>query len=86
MSPYLARFLVVAGGGVIALLEPQTAHGGFLDGVWCAIVTATTVGYGDIAPTTLLSRRVAVVLMFTGIGLISTPAASITAHLLGHQD
>jgi voltage-gated potassium channel len=82
----LSAFLVVAGGGVIALLEPQTAHGGFLDGVWWAIVTATTVGYGDIAPTTLLGRTVAVVLMFTGIGLISTLAASITAHFLDQPD
>jgi voltage-gated potassium channel len=82
----LSVFLVVAGGGVIALLEPQTAHGGFLDGIWWAIVTATTVGYGDIAPTTLLGRTVAVVLMFTGIGLISTLAASVTAHFLGQQD
>jgi voltage-gated potassium channel len=82
----LSAFLIVAGGGAITLLEPQTAHGGFMDGVWWAIVTATTVGYGDIAPTTLPGRAVAIVLMFTGIGLISTLAASITAHFLGQQD
>lgn len=82
----LSAFIVLAGGGAIELLEPQTVHGGFFDGIWWAIVTATTVGYGDIAPTTWPARAVAIVLMFTGVGLISTLAASITTYFLGRQD
>jgi voltage-gated potassium channel len=82
----LSILIILAGGGGIALLEPETVHGGFWDGVWWAIVTASTVGYGDIAPTTLLGRSIAVVLMLTGVGLISTLAASITTHFLGQEE
>jgi voltage-gated potassium channel len=81
----LCVLIILAGGGGIALLEPETAHGGFLDGIWWAIVTASTVGYGDIAPVTFLGRAIAVVLMLTGVGLISTLAASITTYFLGQQ-
>ncbi len=42
--------------------------------------------YGDIAPTTLSGRAIAIVLMLTGIGLISTSAASITAYFIGQQE
>jgi voltage-gated potassium channel len=75
--------IIIAGGGALALLEPQTVKGGFLDGVWWAIVTASTVGYGDISPTTLYGRAIAIVMMLAGVGLISTLAASITAYFVG---
>lgn len=87
----LMRFL--RGGGLIYYLGLSAAlilvasviyayaeHTDFANGLWWAIVTATTVGYGDIAPHTLLGRSVAVVLMFTGIGLIGTLTSSITAY------
>ncbi|WP_225046827.1 ion channel [Lacticaseibacillus kribbianus] len=87
----LMRFL--RGGGLIYYLGLSAAlilvatfvyayaeHTDFANGLWWAIVTATTVGYGDIAPHTLLGRTVAVILMFTGIGLIGTLTSSITAY------
>jgi voltage-gated potassium channel len=79
-------FLILAGGAGLTMLEPQTVKGGFWDGVWWAIVTAATVGYGDIAPTTLAGRLIAVLLMLTGVGIVSTLAASITAYFLGAGD
>jgi voltage-gated potassium channel len=56
--------------------------GGYGDGIWWAIVTATTVGYGDISPSTLWGRIIAVLLMLVGIGLVSTLAASITSYFV----
>ena len=82
----ISIFIVLAGGTSLALLEPQTVKGGFGDGVWWAIVTASTVGYGDIAPSTLFGRLIAVVLMLSGVGLVSTLAASITAYFLGAEE
>lgn len=77
-----AVIVIVGGGGCLALLEPNTVKGGFGDGVWWAIVTASTVGYGDIAPSTLVGRIIAIILMMTGVGLVSTLAASITSYFL----
>jgi voltage-gated potassium channel len=82
----ISAIIIVAGGTSLTLLEPQTVKGGFGDGVWWAIVTAATVGYGDIAPTSLVGRSIAVLLMLSGVGLVSTLAASITAYFLGTEE
>jgi voltage-gated potassium channel len=55
------------------------------NGVWWAVVTATTVGYGDITPATPPGRIIGIVLMLGGIGFVLTPAASIAAHFIGHK-
>ena len=82
----IAVFIIFARGTGLALLEPQTVKGGLGAGVWWAIVTASTVGYGDISPTTLVGRLIAVLLMLSGVGLMSTLAASITAYFLGAEE
>src|SRR4051794_16044314 len=64
----ISGFILLAGGSALTMLEPQTVRGGFLDGVWWAIVTASTVGYGDIAPSTIAGRLIAVLLMLSGVG------------------
>jgi voltage-gated potassium channel len=78
----ITTLLILVGGGCLSILEPETVKGGYGDGIWWAIVTASTVGYGDIAPTTLWGRLIAVLLMLVGIGLMSTLAASITSHFV----
>lgn len=78
--------LVFAGAAALEVVEPSTIRGGYFDGVWWAIVTASTVGYGDIAPSTFWGRAIAVLLMIAGIGLISTFSASITTYFVGQQE
>jgi len=51
------------------------------DALWWAIVTITTVGYGDFYPVTMLGRITAVFVMFAGVGIIGA-LASILASLL----
>ena len=51
----------------------------FGDGLWWAITTVTTVGYGDRFPTTTEGRFLAVALMFMGISLVGVITASVAA-------
>ena len=81
-----AAALVLLSGELLTLLEPTTVPGGFWQGVWWAAVTVTTVGYGDIVPQTTPGRVLAVILMLTGLGVVSTLAASISAYFIGHSE
>ena len=51
----------------------------FADGLWWAVTTVTTVGYGDRFPTTTEGRLLAVMLMFMGISLVGVITASVAA-------
>jgi voltage-gated potassium channel len=51
----------------------------FTDGLWWAVTTVTTVGYGDRYPTTTEGRLLAVLLMITGISLVGVITASVAA-------
>lgn len=65
---------------LITYLEPNINH--FVDGIWWSIVTTTTVGYGDISPTTIIGRVVAIFLMIVGIGLVGMITGSITTFFI----
>ena len=49
------------------------------DGLWWAVTTVTTVGYGDRFPTTIEGRLLAVMLMFAGISLVGVITASVAS-------
>ena len=70
-------FFVCIFGYIFYITEPGVNT--FGDGIWWALVTVTTVGYGDITPSTTLGRFVASALMFLGLGLIATVTAIVSA-------
>jgi voltage-gated potassium channel len=55
------------------------------DSTWWAVVTVTTVGYGDVYPTTVQGRLVGIVLMFVGIGFLSLLTASIASRFVREE-
>jgi len=71
--------IVFCSGYLIAFFEPGVS---FASGVWWSIVTLTTVGYGDISPSTLEGRVLAVIIMFFGIGLLGLLSASLASMLI----
>ena len=72
--------VVLIGGSIEWLLErdaPQGTLGSWGDGLWWALTTLTTTGYGDHVPVTLAGRVVAAVVMVTGVAIIGGVAAAI---------
>ena len=55
-----------------------------LSGLWWAIATLTTVGYGDIYPVTAIGRVISGVIALLGIGLVAVPTGIITAGFSEH--
>ncbi|MBP2032182.1 voltage-gated potassium channel [Clostridium algifaecis] len=54
----------------------------FGDAIWWSFVTTTTVGYGDISPSTTLGRIIASILMITGIGFIGILTSTISSYFI----
>lgn len=74
--------LVTIMGSLMYLIEPDEA--GFTSipiSIYWAIVTLTTVGYGDIAPITVLGQAIASIIMIVGYGIIAVPTGIVTAEI-----
>ena len=76
--------LVTILGSVMYLVEGGQDDTGFTSiprSVYWAVVTLTTVGYGDIAPTTSLGQFLAAIIMILGYAVIAVPTGIVTAEL-----
>jgi voltage-gated potassium channel len=75
--------LVIISGTVMYLVEG--ADNGFTSipqSIYWSIVTLTTVGYGDIAPNTVLGQMLASVIMIMGYGIIAVPTGIVTVEMV----
>jgi voltage-gated potassium channel len=80
--------VVVGSGLLVATIEeasPDRNIDSISDGLWWAVTTVTTVGYGDKFPVTAVGRAIGAGVMVMGIGLFGFVAASL-ASLLVEKD
>lgn len=81
--------VVVAASAALVYGLERDANGStittFGDALWWAVVTVTTVGYGDHSPVTSDGRAVSTVLMFVGIGLVGVVTANVAAHFVEEE-
>jgi voltage-gated potassium channel len=77
--------MAVSAGSVLTFLAEHRANPAFAhfgNAVWWAVVTITTVGYGDVAPVTAGGKLVAILLMFSGMFLLALFAGVISKTLV----
>lgn len=79
--------LVVLLGTFMYLIEgPKTGFTSIPKSIYWAIVTLTTVGYGDITPQTVLGQMLASVIMITGYAIIAVPTGIVTAEMMKSEN
>ena len=76
---YLTVILIFICGFIFSICEQGKS---LFDGIWWAIETVSTVGYGDIAPLTTGGRAIGIILIFLGIGFMSMLTAAISAYFV----
>src|SRR5262245_5421749 len=74
----VTAFIVVGAGILITLIDSEE-YPSLETGLWWALQTVTTVGYGDVAPSNLTGRLVGALVMLEGIAFIAIVTAAITS-------
>ena len=85
--PYIFAFgliTMVVGGAIFFLVEPTIHNIG--EGIWLAFTTAATVGFGDLVPTTPVSRIFSVFLVLVGYSMIGALTGTIASILIGEDE
>jgi len=71
--------LITVGAGLLMTLADRNNFPSIGSGLWWAVQTVTTVGYGDHVPTSVAGRLVAALVMLVGIGFLTVITAAITS-------
>ena len=74
--------LVTFAGGLIAWLIDRKDFDSLGDGLWWALQTVTTVGYGDVVPSSGTGRVIGAFVMVSGIAFLTVITAAVTATLI----
>ena len=74
--------IVIVLGSVMYLIEGELAgYTSIPKSIYWAIVTLTTVGYGDIAPLTSIGQTLSAIIMLIGYSIIAVPTGIVTTEL-----
>jgi voltage-gated potassium channel len=71
--------VIVVGSGFLMRVLDHREYPNIFIGMWWAIQTVTTVGYGDVTPKAVAGRIVAAVVMLEGIAFVAIVTAAVTS-------
>ena len=74
--------LITVAGGILERVLDHSEYPTIGRGLWFALQTVTTVGYGDVTPKDSVGRFIGAVVMLSGIGFLAVVTASATAALI----
>lgn len=79
--------IVVLMGSIMYIIEgPENGFTSIPRGIYWAIVTLTTVGYGDIAPTTVIGQFLASIIMIMGYAIIAVPTGIVSSEMIKSEN
>jgi voltage-gated potassium channel len=81
----VATTSITVGAGLLMTALDQKNFPSLGGGLWWAVQTVTTVGYGDVVPNTAAGQIVAALVMLLGIGFVTVITASITGTFVSRQ-
>jgi len=81
-----ATALVVVGGGALIRVLDHSEYSNIWVGMWWALQTVTTVGYGDVTPKHVSGRIVGAVVMLEGIAFLAIITAAITSSFVARAE
>lgn len=74
--------VVTVAGGLVAWLADRKDFDSLGDGLWWSLQTVTTVGYGDVVPSSGTGRVIGAFVMISGIAFLTVITAAVTATLI----
>jgi voltage-gated potassium channel len=81
-----ATTLVVVGGGALMRVLDHNEYSSIWVGMWWALQTVTTVGYGDVTPKDTIGRIIGAVVMLQGIAFLTILTAAITSTFVARAE
>jgi voltage-gated potassium channel len=81
-----ASIAITFGSAVLMTIADHKNYPSIGSGLWWAVQTVTTVGYGDHTPVTVSGRLVAALVMLVGIGFLTVITAAITSTFVSRTE
>jgi voltage-gated potassium channel len=81
----MLTIVIILGAIMFSIETPEAGFTSIPRSIYWAIITITTVGYGDIAPMTALGQAIAAFIMLVGYSIIAVPTGIVSAEIVAHQ-